>query len=103
MPKLLKNEDGSDRCTACGACALACPEDLIKVGFVRDETTKKKVLTTFDFDIGRCMFCALCEEACPPECLDFTQEFEFGLYTREGSVLNREQLEQGVERKVFKK
>jgi NADH-quinone oxidoreductase subunit I len=103
MPRLLKNEDGSDLCTACGACALACPEKLIKVGSVRDPETKKKILTGFDFDIGRCMFCGLCEEACPPECLELTTEFEVGLYTREGTVLNRSELEQGVPRKVFKK
>jgi len=103
MPRLLKNPDGSDRCTACGACVLACPEDLIKVGSVRDEKTKKKVLTNFDFDLGRCLFCGLCEEACPPECLDFTTDFEMGLYSREGTVLNRQQLEDGVQRKEFKK
>ena len=103
VPRLWKNEDGSDRCTACGACALACPEGLIKVGSVRNETTKKKVLTTFDFDISRCMFCNLCVEACPQECLDLSTEYEVGLYSREGSVLNRKQLEEGVQRKVFKK
>jgi NADH-quinone oxidoreductase subunit I len=103
MPRLLKNEDGTDRCTACGACALACPENLITVGSVRDPDTKKKVLTGFDYDIGRCMFCGLCEEACPPECLDLTQAYEVGLYTREGTVLNRSELEQGVPRKVYKK
>lgn len=103
VPRLLKNEDGSDRCTACGACALACPEDLIKVGNVRDEAKKKKVLTTFDFDISRCMFCNLCVEACPQECLELSTEFEVGLYSREGGVLNRKQLEEGVQRKVFKK
>jgi NADH-quinone oxidoreductase subunit I len=103
MPKLLKTEDGKDLCTACGACALACPEKLIKVESVRDPETKKKVLTEFDFDMGRCMFCGLCEEACPPECLDFTQEYEIGLYSRQGTVLNRAELEGGVERKVYEK
>ena len=103
VPRLLKNEDGSDRCTACGACALACPEKLIKVGSVRDEVKKKKVLTTFDFDIGRCMFCNLCVEACPQDCLELSTEVEVGLYSRAGSVLDRQDLEQGVERKVFKK
>ena len=103
MPRLLMTEDGKDLCTACGACVLACPEKLIKVSSLRDPETKKKVLTEFDFDIGRCMFCGLCEEACPPDCLKLTTEFESGLYSREGTVLNRAQLEQGVPRKVFKK
>lgn len=103
MPRLLKNEDGSDRCTACGACALACPEKLITVGNVRDPESKKKVLTNFDFDIGRCLFCGLCEEACPPDCLELGQGYEVALYSREGTVLNRGQLEDGVPRKVYEK
>jgi NADH-quinone oxidoreductase subunit I len=103
MPRLLKDENGNDLCTACGACALACPEKLIKVSSLRDPETKKKVLTEFDFDMGRCMFCGLCEEACPPHCLDLSQDFEICLYSREGTELNRSQLEQGVPRKVYEK
>lgn len=103
VPHLLKDEQGNDLCTACGACALACPEKLIKVGSLRDPETKKKVLTEFDFDIGRCMFCGLCEEACPTHALELSKEYEIGLYSREGAELNRNDLEQGVERKVYKK
>jgi NADH-quinone oxidoreductase subunit I len=104
VPRLLKDENGNDLCTACGACALACPEKLIKVSSLRDPETKKKVLTEFDFDIGRCMFCGLCEEACQQGALDLSPEYEIALYKREeGTVLNRTQLEQGVPRKVFKK
>ena len=28
---------------------------------------KKKVITRYDIDLKRCMFCGLCEEACPTE------------------------------------
>jgi NADH-quinone oxidoreductase subunit I len=103
VPRLLKDENGHDLCTACGACALACPEKLIKVGSMRDPETKKKVLTEFDFDMGRCMFCGLCEEACSTHALELSKDYEIGLYSREGTELNRNQLEQGVPGKVFKK
>jgi len=103
IPRLLKDENGNDLCTACGACALACPEKLIKVGNVRDPESKKKVLTNFDFDLGRCMFCGLCEEACPQHCLELSEDYEIGLYQRAGAQLDRSQLEQGLPRKEYEK
>ncbi len=104
QPRLVKSDDdGKTLCTACGACALACPEKLIKIGSLRDPETKKKVLTEFDFDMGRCMFCGLCEEACPTHCLELSQDYELALYTREGMELNRNQLENGIPRKVYEK
>src|ERR687884_447087 len=58
---------------------------------------KKKVLDEFIFDTSRCMFCALCQEACPTACLELTQDFELATYSRAGFVWNREMLEQGRE------
>jgi len=103
QPRLLKDAEGKPLCTACGACALACPEKLIKVGSLRDPETKKKVLTEFDYDLSRCMFCGLCEEACPTHSLDLSPDYEIALYTREGMQLDRSHLEDGTPRKVYER
>jgi NADH-quinone oxidoreductase subunit I len=103
QPRLHCDADGKTLCTACGACALACPEKLIKIGSLRDPETKKKVLTEFGFDVGRCMFCGLCEEACPTHALELKQDYELALYSREGLELDRNQLEQGIQRKAYDK
>src|ERR687887_305099 len=46
-------------------------------------------------DLSGCMFCGLCEDACPTDALELTQDFELANYTREGAIWNREMLEKG--------
>ena len=59
----------------------------------RDEKTRRKELTNFTYDLSRCMFCGLCEDACPTDALELTQDFELANYTREGAIWDRETLE----------
>jgi NADH-quinone oxidoreductase subunit I len=94
---------GETLCLACGLCALACPEHLIVVNSVRNETTKKKELTTFSYDLSRCMFCGLCEDSCPSDALELTQQFEMASYSRDGMVWDRQMLEQGPKPTVYSK
>jgi NADH-quinone oxidoreductase subunit I len=95
-PRLNMNpETGETLCISCNLCALACPENLIVVGWHRDDATRRKVLTTFTYDTSRCMFCGLCEDACPTDCLELTQDFEMASFTREGAIWNRHRLEEG--------
>jgi NADH-quinone oxidoreductase subunit I len=95
-PRLNINPDnGETLCIACNLCALACPENLIVVGSERNETTRRKELTTFIYDTSRCMFCGLCEDACPVDALELTQDFELANYTREGAIWDRQMLEEG--------
>ena len=95
-PRLNKNpETGETLCIACNLCTLACPENLIVVGWERDDATRRKVLTTFTYDTSRCMFCGLCEDACPTDALELTQDFEMAYYSREGAIWDRHRLEEG--------
>jgi NADH-quinone oxidoreductase subunit I len=95
-PRLNINPDNNETlCIACDLCAIACPEKLILVGSERDPKTKHKILTTFTYDLSRCMFCGLCEDACPVDALELTQDFEIASYTREGAIWDRQMLEEG--------
>jgi NADH-quinone oxidoreductase subunit I len=95
-PRLNMNpETGETLCIACNLCSLACPENLIVVGWHRDDATRRKVLTNFTYDTSRCMFCGLCEDACPTDCLELTQDFEMASYSREGAIWDRHRLEEG--------
>ena len=81
---------------------LACPEALIVVTSMRNEETKRKELTTFTYDTSRCMFCGLCEDACPVDALELTQDFEMATYTREGQIWDRQMLEEGPKPTQYK-
>jgi NADH-quinone oxidoreductase subunit I len=96
-PRLNINpENGETLCIACDLCALACPENLIVVGWERNAETKRKELVTFTYDTSRCMFCGLCEDACPVDALELTQDFELASYSREGAIFDRQTLEEGI-------
>src|SRR5437660_1373205 len=76
-PRLIYEVDtGELRCTACGACALACPVDVIKIEQHPSPTGKGKVLDRFDIDMAGCIACALCVEACPFRAITMAPDFE---------------------------
>jgi NADH-quinone oxidoreductase subunit I len=98
LPRMNVNPDtGETLCIACDLCAKACPEHLIVVESERDPVTKRKVLTNYTYDISRCMFCGLCEEACSTDALELSQDYEIAQFGREGLVLDRKRLEAGPE------
>ena len=69
-------------------CATACPAHCIDiVGATAPETwpDREKYCESFVIDELRCIFCGMCEEACPVEAIELT-----GLYDLTG--LSREQM-----------
>lgn len=68
-----------DKCISCNMCAMACPNSVIKLTSEKDENNKK-MLKTYQMDVGRCLFCGLCVEACPTKALTVTQEYENAVF-----------------------
>jgi formate hydrogenlyase subunit 6/NADH:ubiquinone oxidoreductase subunit I len=67
------------KCTGCSACARVCPNKCIEMKVVDPQPlhwTKKKPLKFPQMYTGRCMYCGICEEACPYDCLHHTQLFD---------------------------
>ncbi|HVM98535.1 MAG TPA: 4Fe-4S binding protein, partial [Candidatus Acidoferrales bacterium] len=46
----------------------------------------------FDIDMSRCMYCGLCEEACPEEAIVMSQNVEICAYSRRGTLWHKEDL-----------
>lgn len=65
-----------DICTACKACQRACPIDCIVIDVEKVPDDRKRVMTRFDIDISKCMFCGLCVDPCPTHAIEHTAEFE---------------------------
>lgn len=84
------DEQGQNKCVACGLCQSACPNDTINITSetVEDPETgkKKKVLIEYEYDLGACIFCQLCVNACPHDAIRFDQKFEHAVYEREKLV-----------------
>jgi NADH-quinone oxidoreductase subunit I len=69
---------------------MACPNDTIKVTGEMIETEdgkKKKILAKYEYDLGSCMFCQLCVNACPHDAITFDQDFEHAVFDRTKLVM----------------
>ena len=73
-------------CTGCLACERACPIDCIVIDVKKDPQTRGMVMTRFDIDMAKCMYCGLCSEPCPTGAIHHTPEFEGADYSLESLI-----------------
>ena len=87
-----RDENENHRCVACTMCEKACPNGTIVLTheMVADPETgkKKRQLIDYQYDLGDCMFCQLCVNACNFDAIEFTNDFEQAVFDRSKLVLH---------------
>lgn len=87
--QLKYDADGNHKCIACGICERNCPNGTISLSTKMVDTAdgkKKRKLDKYMYDLGSCTFCQLCVTSCPQNALEFSNDFEQAVFTREKLV-----------------
>lgn len=103
---LKRDENGAERCTACGMCAVACPAEAITMTSAERKPgeehlyREEKYASTYEINMLRCIFCGLCEEACPKEAIFLTDRLVETDYVRNGFVFGKDKLVESTDKRV---
>jgi NADH-quinone oxidoreductase subunit I len=103
---LKRDDNGAERCTACGLCAVSCPAEAITMQAAeRKEGEEKlyreeKYAANYEINMLRCIFCGLCEEACPKEAIFLTDRLVPTEFERNDFVFGKDKLVEKMDDRI---
>ena len=95
---LNRDEEGRERCTACGLCAVACPAEAITMEAAERQPgeehlyKEEKYAAKYEINMLRCIFCGFCEEACPKDAIYLSETFAPSNFHRKGFIYGKDDL-----------
>ncbi|MFM9947516.1 MAG: NADH-quinone oxidoreductase subunit NuoI [Saprospiraceae bacterium] len=103
---LKRDDNGAERCTACGLCAVACPAEAITMEAAERKKDEKhlyreeKYAAVYEINMLRCIFCGLCEEACPKEAIFLTDRLVPTELEREDFIYGKDKLVELLDQRI---
>jgi NADH-quinone oxidoreductase subunit I len=91
-PVLVQEENGVERCVACGLCSRVCPALAIEVQASETDLEKERYPIKFEINMLRCIYCGFCEEVCPEEAIVMSSEYELTFNNYEDSIYDKSKL-----------
>ena len=91
----MRDEDGLEKCVACGLCAVACPADAIYLEAAENDGTVQagpRYASVYQIHKTRCIFCGYCEEACPVSAIFMGKDYELAVYSKNDFIWDKTDL-----------
>lgn len=97
VPVLVKDQEGREKCVACYMCQWVCPPLAINIEaaeYPHDHPLHQieKYPARFDINMLRCIYCGLCEEACPEEAIFMSKTYSVTGLSRELMIFDKQKL-----------
>lgn len=89
---VLVEDNGVERCVACGLCSRVCPSLAIEVEASESEYWKERYPVKFEINMLRCIFCGFCEEVCPEEAIVMSKDHELTFTDPEQAIYGKDKL-----------
>jgi NADH-quinone oxidoreductase subunit I len=102
LHSLKRDENGAERCTACGLCALSCPAEAITMTAAERKPgeehlyREEKYASVYEINMLRCIFCGFCEEACPKAAIYLDGDIAKAGYIRDEFIFGKDKLTEPV-------